>query len=386
MKIHVWVQSYASSPGGIQTFSRFVVRALRDLYPEAEIVVFSKSDKWYSFPQNEPATKVVCFGQWSRVLRPMALAIGLIRAGIASVARIRQQSDGVPTIIVSTHVNFAPVARWLKRLARVSFVAVGHGIEVWEIGKRSVRESLRTADQLVAVSDFTRQRMASALGLNPDRIELLPNTFDAEKFRPGRKPPDLLKRYGLTSDQPVILTVARLAASEQYKGYDQVLRALPAVLKKLPDARYIIVGDGPDRKRVEELSKELGVEESLTLAGYVPSEELSAHYNLCDVFVMPSKGEGFGIVFLEALGCGKPVIAGNKDGSVEAVLNGELGMLVDPDDVEAIGEALNSQLSTLKLSSTPMELRRGVMAAYGYDRFRERLGEIVEKLNRKGDG
>src|SRR5205085_8790504 len=104
--------------------------------------------------------------------------------------------------------------------------------------------------------------------------------------------------------------------------------------------RYILAGRGPDRGRIEALIRELELEECVILPGHIPEHELAGLYNLCDVFAMPSKGEGFGIVFLEALGCGKPVLAGNKDGSVDAVLDGELGALVDPDDIAQIEQTL----------------------------------------------
>ena len=448
--IHVWTQSYSAAPGGIQTFSRFLVEALRANFPAAEICVFAKRDgsgpikvrkggDVFASTRDECATqkeadiRVLGFGGWPGPMRSLAFCFGALwRAALDR-----------PDFIISTHVNFAPVAGIVKRfVGRVPLCVIGHGIEVWEIPKAGLRQALREADQLVAVSQFTQALMAKALEVDPSRIEVLPNTFDSERFQPGPKPPALLQRYGLRTDQPVILTVARLEATEQYKGYDQVLRALPAVLQRFPDARYVIVGDGPDRKRVEALVRELataspsiggqGVGDSVIFAGYVPNEELSAHYNLCDAFVMPSKGEGFGIVFLEALSCGKPVIAGNKDASVEAVLGGKLGTLVDPDSVEEIAEAivrvlertalngngskrstLNAQRSTPKsegeaggegqTSATadpsaggseageskrstsnedrePNELRRHVIEAYGFLRFVERVGQIVGKL------
>src|SRR5262249_26054671 len=144
--------------------------------------------------------------------------------------------------------------------------------------------------------------------------------------------------------QPVILTVARLAEPERYKGYDRVLAALPAVRAAVPNVHYILVGRGPDSKRIRRLIHELKLEESVTMTGFVRDHELCDHYNLCDVFAMPSKGEGFGIVYLEALACGRPVLAGNKDASAEPLLNGELGVLVDPDNVEEIASALKQIL------------------------------------------
>jgi phosphatidyl-myo-inositol dimannoside synthase len=219
------------------------------------------------------------------------------------------------------------------------------------------------------------------LSISPDPIQVLPNTFDLEKFEPGPKPHFLLKRYGLRSDQPVILTVARLASVEQYKGYDQVLRALPAVKHAFADARYILGGRGSDRSRVSKLISELGLTDSVKLAGYIPDYELRAFYNLCDVFVMPSKGEGFGIVFLEALACGKPVIAGNTDGSIDAVLNGQLGILVNPESVDEISTAVIQVLSKthpLRILQQPEELRLGVIDAYGYNRFVEGIGQMIK--------
>ena len=378
LRIHVWVPDYASAIGGIQTFSRFIVRALRDVFPEAEIAVFSKNDTSYPDPASDPANSFTPMGWWNPKLRTPEFAWGLLQAA----ARER------PDVVITAHVNFAPVARLLQKLLRIPYVAVGHGVEVWEIRNRQVRSALRAADRLLAVSEFTRRRMASALTLDPNRIALLPNTFDPDQFYPDRKPHYLLKRYGLEPNQPVILTIARLAGAERYKGYDQLLRALPLVREQFPNVRYVLGGRGADRARIETLIRELGVSANVTLAGYVADHELRSHYNLCDVFAMPSKGEGFGIVFLEALGCGKPVLAGNKDGSVDAVLNGKLGVLIDPDNVPEIANALIAVLGRKYSNGTisdPDALRGCAIDAYGYQRFRERLGEVLSPILEQED-
>ena len=376
MKIHVWVPDYASAIGGIQTFSRFIVRALRDVFPDAHIAVFSKNDTSYPDPVSDPANHFKSLGWWPAGLRTPEFAWELFQSAM------RERPD----FVVTTHVNFAPVAHWLKKLFRIPYATVGHGVEVWEINNKPVRRALRSADLLLAVSQFTRMRMAATLALDANEIGLLPDTFDPEQFYPGRKPHYLLKRYGLTSNQPVILTIARLAGAERYKGYDQLLRALPAVREQFPNVRYVLGGRGQDRPRIESLIGKLGVGENVILAGYVPDHELRSHYNLCDVFAMPSKGEGFGIVFLEALGCGKPVLAGNKDGSVDAVLNGTLGVLVDPDDVDEIASALIRVISRRDLNGTisdPTALRSRAIEAYGYDRFRKTLAEVLSPMARR---
>ncbi len=371
MKVHVWMPDYVSAMGGIQALSRFLVRALGECLPDAEIVVLTKNDRSVPDPEENTVTRFSTVGWWAPSQRTAAFTVELLRCA----GRER------PDLIITTHVNFTPIAHWLKKSFKIPFIALGHGVEVWQIQSIRVRRALRSADRLLAVSEFTRKRMANALSISSNAIELLPNTFDLEQFEPGPKPHFLLKRYGLRHDQPVILTVARLASAEQYKGYDQVLRALPAVKRVLPDVRYVLGGRGSDQSRVLQLISELGVTDSVILAGYIPDYELSSFYNLCDVFAMPSKGEGFGIVFLEALACGKPVIAGNKDGSVDAVLNGELGVLVDPESVDEIAKALAGVISKthpLQILQRPQDLRRGVIDAYGYARFVERVKEIIQ--------
>jgi phosphatidyl-myo-inositol dimannoside synthase len=129
--------------------------------------------------------------------------------------------------------------------------------------------------------------------------------------------------------------------------------------------------------------RELGLTENVILGGYVPDHELRSHYNLCDVFAMPSKGEGFGIVFLEAMACGKPVVAGNKDGSVDAVLNGQIGALVDPDSVDEIGLTLVQTLAReypQKLLFNPDALRRKAIEVYGYNQFVSQFQRILQPL------
>ena len=371
MKVHVWVPDYVSATGGIQALSRFLIRALRECLPDAEIVVLTKNDRSVPDPEENTVTRFSTVGWWAPSQRTAAFTVELLRCAV------RERPD----LIITTHVNFTPIAHWLKKLFKIPFIAIGHGVEVWQIQSGQVRRALRNADRLLAVSEFTRKQMAIGLSISADAIEVLPNTFDLEQFEPGPKPHFLLKRYGLRADQPVILTVARLASVEQYKGYDQVLRALPALKRAFPDVRYVLGGRGSDRSRILRLINELGLTDSVILAGYIPEHELCAFYNLCDVFAMPSKGEGFGIVFLEALACGKPVIAGNKDGSVDAVLNGELGVLVDPESVDEIAKALAGVISKthpLQILQRPQDLRRGVIDAYGYARFVERVKEIIQ--------
>jgi glycosyltransferase involved in cell wall biosynthesis len=362
-RVHIWIPDYASATGGIQAFSRFLIRAVGDCLPDAELSVFSKNDiSKPIFSARKHPTQFYSAGRWK----------GLIRTGAFVCRVIGQALRDRPNLILSAHVNFTPVAYLLKRLLRIPYVAVGHGIDVWNPKTAGAHRALQYSDRLLAVSHFTRDRMIAGLGIKEEHVGLLPNTFEPEAFFPSTKPNSLLNRFGLTPEQPVILTVARLASEEQYKGYDQVLHALPAVKRGFPSVRYVIGGSGPDRLRVEALINELDLQDTVILAGYIPEQELSGFYNLCDVFAMPSKGEGFGIVFLEAMACGKPVIAGNKDGSVDAVLNGKLGVLIDPDNLAQLEDTLVQILAgehPLEILREPERLRAEVISAYGYRRF-----------------
>ena len=257
---------------------------------------------------------------------------------LAAAARHR------PDHIISTHVNFGPVAHIAKRTLGTPYTLVAHGIDIHPGIPRSTLAALRAADRIVAVSSWTRLRVLDLGGIEPEQVTVLPNTFDETRFSIGPRPGDLARKYGIRDDERVIVTVARLAGDERYKGYDRIVHALPILQKTCGPVRFILVGKGEDRPRVHALARVLGVERSVTFAGFVSDDELADHYRLADVFAMPSTGEGFGIVFLEAMGCGTPVVAGNRDGSVDALDQGRLGCLVDPNDVCAIAGGIRALL------------------------------------------
>jgi glycosyltransferase involved in cell wall biosynthesis len=257
---------------------------------------------------------------------------------------------------------------------------VAHGIDAWNLQNPRLIQALRHADRILAVSHYTRDRLLQEQALDPEKVVVLPNTFDASRFQIAPKPQSLLKKYNLTLDQPVILTIARLAGEERYKGYDQIIRALPEIIKTIPNVHYLIGGKGGDRPRVEKLIRDLKLENYVTLAGFIPDEELADHYNLCDVFAMPSKGEGFGIVYLEALACGKPTIGGNQDGAIDALCNGELGVLVDPDDLTEISTTIIKILQKtypLPILHQPEVLRKQVIEVYGFEQFKQNLAQLL---------
>lgn len=190
---------------------------------------------------------------------------------------------------------------------------------------------LREADHFYPVSDYTAGQLKK-LGVEDDRLTVVINGTDPERFHPVDVR-ELKKELGL-GRKKILLTITRLVPR---KGIDTVLMALAHIRKEIPDIHHLIVGDGPDRSRLENLAKELSLTEQVTFTGRIPYEMLNRYYNLGDLFVMPSRTripdvEGFGIVFLEANSCGLPVIGSDSGGIPSAILHGETGLIIPEGD------------------------------------------------------
>ncbi|WP_294399102.1 glycosyltransferase family 4 protein [Prosthecobacter sp.] len=372
--IHIWVPGIQEGTGGIQAFSRIYVQALAEAFAHLEIRVFVKND--LPPPGDLLRLKGVTFysmahyPKWTRALL-------MVVVGLAVGVRER------PRCVITTHLHFQPAVRMLNWLCGIPVMSVLHGIEAWSLPSGLRIWAMRAADHLMAVSHHTRKVVIDSYGLNPDKISVVPNTFDADRFTIGPKPEHLLARYGLKPGQPVVMTVSRLVVSERYKGHRQILQALESIRNLYPDLRYLVVGTGDDMLRLQEITKASNLEECVIFAGHIPAEELPDHYKLCDVFAMPSSKEGFGIVFLEAMASGKPVVAGNLDGSVDALDQGRLGMLVDPHDPVKIAEKICLALEKKPaeaLWNSPEMLRDAVISQFGYERVGPMMAKVVAQL------
>ncbi|MBR8832745.1 MAG: glycosyltransferase [Stigonema ocellatum SAG 48.90 = DSM 106950] len=370
--LHLWFPDIFEFKGGIQVYSAFLLKTLESLYPNVKYDVFLKHDirslaSLYSITN----TDFHFAGKWSIALRKSVYATQILGYGLLQR----------PSLVITSHVNFAIVAYLLKRLIGIPYWIVAHGVDVWNITKPTLKIALSHADGILAVSSYTRDRLLKEQNLDPSKVSILPNTFDASRFQIAGKPKYLLELYGLKPEQPVILTVCRLSSLDSYKGYDQIIQALPEIRHQVPDVHYILAGKGDDQPRIEQLITQLNLQDCVTLAGFVPDDELCAHYNLCDVFAMPSRGEGFGIVYLEALACGKPTLGGNQDGAIDALCQGELGALVDPLDVGAIAKTLIQILQGTypnPLMYQPDALRQRTINTFGFEQFKQTLAELMK--------
>lgn len=296
---------------------------------------------------------------------------------------IKQLFKFKPDIIFCSHINFAPVCYLFKKIFNKNYLIFTHGIEVWDVGNNFKIKALKEARMIITVSNFTKEKIIQKLPGIQNKIFMLPNSVDSEVFKPKKKPLNLMQKYNLT-DEKMIFTITRMLKSEGYKGYDKVIEALPKIIEKIPKLKYFLVGSGDDVPRIKKIINDLNLNNYVIMPGFVLDNDLADYYNLADIFVMPSKGEGFGIVFLEALACGKPVIAGNIDGSKDAILNGELGVLVNPDDTNEISETITKILKreVLKKILDSDYLRRRVLEVYGFDKFKEKVKNLLYELQR----
>lgn len=252
--------------------------------------------------------------------------------------------NGPFDLIFCGHLHLAPLAAVFSRITKTPFWLQLHGTEAWQKPSRFIQWAAARAALVTAVSRYTRRKFLEWSGLSPEKVRVLPNTV-SERFKPGPKSNDLLKRYGFTGKK-FLLTVSRLSSGERYKGHDRIIQLLPRLLKKIPNLVYLIAGEGNDRSRLEALAREQGLNGWVRFLGAIPEEELPDHYRMADLYVMPSQGEGFGITFLEACASGIPVVGSGCGGSVDALREGRLGKVVDPDDSDSLFEAISEGLES----------------------------------------
>jgi len=260
-----------------------------------------------------------------------------------------------------------------------------HGEEISETSNRLLGACrglfLRHANAVVSVSHFCKNGIVSGYRVAPSRIFVISNGVDLNRFR--RNAGDRAIIPGHVRDCKLVLSVARLV---ERKGHEFLIRAAPDVIRKVPDVHFIIIGSGPLANSLERLSTALGLSERFTYAGEVPSESLAQYYQAADLFVLPCRTmpngdtEGFGLVFLEANACGLPVVAGAAGGTVEAVIDGETGLLVNGSDTNEIASSIVKILRDPKLAARLGETGWRRAQTLGWPRITERFVEACSAV------
>ena len=278
-----------------------------------------------------------------------------------------------PDVIYCGHVYHGPLAVWLAKLSGAKLVSQLHGTEVWIALPRRHLRPLQLSDLVLCVSRDTRARYA----MQGDRCAnsfVLANTV-APCFEPGDRRRARV-RFAVEGDY-VLLSVSRLDMRDVYKGHDRVIAAMPQLIDQgRANLVYLIAGEGADRMRLEQLAHQHSVAARVRFLGKVAEADLPELYRAADLFVLPSTGEGFGIVYLEAMACGTPTLGLDVGGTPDPLSDGELGALI-PAEAD-----LAAALAAAIASDPPgaAELSRAVKQRFGGDAFRQRVAQAFERL------
>jgi len=299
---------------------------------------------------------------------PIYGRISYSRAALEAALKIR------PHVVLNAHLYHGALSLLVARLTGARLVSQLHGTEIWDRISLPNRTALKQSDAVLAVSRDTRRRYLSHCKPQRDTTYIVPNTVRPE-FTPGNRTA-ARARFGLESEYAV-LTVGRLDPRRGgYKGHGRVISLLPGLLASGRPLVYLIAGEGEYRARLERLARERGVVEHVRFLGRVPPEELPDLYRAADLFALPSTGEGFGIVYLEAMASGTPAIGLNVGGAPDALADGELGCCVSEEEFPAALAAI--------IAAPPPDRERlaaEVQRRFGFPQFCARVSEVLESLS-----
>ncbi len=289
-----------------------------------------------------------------------------------SAAAIRTALKRRADIVFCGHLYMAPLAAVVARLCGAKLIVQMHGIEAWSRPSVLRRVATDAADVVLCVSRYTRAQALSWATIEPEWAIVLPNTV-SETFIPGDGAA-LRTAWGL-NDTRVLLTVGRMDTAEQYKGHERVIAAMPEIIARGHNVCYVVVGDGSDRPRLETLAAKSGVAKRVRFMGMVDEATLRSAYQMADLFVMPSTGEGFGIAFLEAMASGTPALGLAVGGARDALADGELGAAVDERDfVTALTHAIERPKPDGEVLATAVRVR------FGRERFVSGVRAVINRM------
>lgn len=339
--------------GGIASYNRALCRALAaDPNVQSVILLPRRADA--------PGEGPVKACQLAPIANPFAYALAAV------VIALRERPD----IVFCGHLNMSWLGVIVARLAGARLVLQAHGVEAWS-SPAGQRAAAAKADLVLCVSRDTRARLMTWSEATPERAVVVPNTV-AARFTPGDRT-SARTRFGL-GDARLILCVGRLNAHEGYKGQDLAIGLIGDLRAKGHEVVLVIAGDGDDRPRLEALAQAQGVADQVRFLGHVCDDALLDLYRSADLYLMPSKGEGFGIVFLEAMACGTSAIGLAAGGAADALGRG-LGSAVTEDDLlQAVDNALSSPAPELWALSAETHRR------YGEAAFGQRIRRVLARL------
>jgi glycosyltransferase involved in cell wall biosynthesis len=285
-----------------------------------------------------------------------------------------------PNHIFCSHINFSPLLLVPYILFKTSFSIIFYGIDALEVKNLFHKIIIKLSKKIVVISDYTKSIVLKQFPFVQNKLFLLKSSINPDNFVLYLSKSKLKKKFNLEKNE-IILTLSRLTTHED-KGQHRVLCSLEKVLAVYPNARYIIVGPGKDERVDEFLLSNPHISNNVIRFNSVSEEEKNELYGICDAFILPSKTEGFGIVFLEALVCGAIVIAPDNYGCPEALDNGKLGILVDPDNISKISEAIISAINKAKNMSLSdrLLLRNKTIKKFGKSKWNRDVSKFLSQV------
>jgi glycosyltransferase involved in cell wall biosynthesis len=301
--------------------------------------------------------------------------LGFVMAAISNA--VAAKNGGV---VLAGHPNLAPLTVWMRRVRpSLRNIVMTHGIDVWEPLAPSRQKALRAASRVVAPSTYTASKLIEIQGVSESNIVRLPWPVSSSLLEMAGRPATLPAPGNFPTGK-TILTVGRWAANERYKGADQLIRAISTLCSTVPDVQLVAVGTGDDLPRLRSLAADLRTSDRVHFLENLSDEQLAACYARADIFALPSTGEGFGLVFLEAMAFSKPVVGAAAGGVTDIVRDGENGFLVSPDDptqlLQVLERLLREPALCEKLGKRGAEI---LNRNYGFDAFRANLARILDE-------
>jgi phosphatidylinositol alpha-1,6-mannosyltransferase len=284
-------------------------------------------------------------------------------------------------LVVAAHPYLAPVVQAMRIAApRMKSIVVAHGIEVWEPLSTLRRRALRGANLILTPTKDTADHIATQQQIPHDRVRVLPWALDPDFEMLAAATSQSSLPGGFPSGR-VILTVGRWQANERYKGMDTLISALPRLLHEWTDLQLVAVGEGDDQAWLEQLAEGCGVRRHVHFFSGLSHSELAACYSACEIFALPSRGEGFGFVYLEAMARGKPVIGGAHGGAPEVIDDGRTGYLVQHGDAPQLATSIETLLANPDLArEMGARGRERVHRDFKFSVFAKSLKKIFREL------
>lgn len=305
-----------------------------------------------------------------------------IRFVFSAVRSVRRSSPEFQAIVLAFHPFLALPAFLIRQISpRVKIVVVAHGVEVWRVLPLLRRRALSRANLVCAPSRYTADKLIEVQGVAKETVSVLPWPLSPEfarfAFASGALPPP----PSLPSGR-IILTVGRWAAAERYKGADDLIRAVAQLKPEFPDLHLVAVGDGDDVPRLVELASSLGVADQVHFLSSLTRAQLAACYSRADIFALPSSGEGFGLVFLEAMAFANPVLGAAIGGTLDLIQDGVNGILVPAQDTPKLASALATLLRDESLRARMGQAGVALVRdRFCFGAFQKQLQKILEECS-----